>query len=128
MGEECRLCADVFMGTHRSSELMGEPLPLGITHSRRPFKALLGLVAKGCDRFPQIQEPLFGLANSRDEDVTLAATAAAKAPHHFFAFLPQDVDLAVEFGGPATALLSDMLDEIEGFFCALYSVVASVTR
>lgn len=116
------------MGTHRSRELMGEPLPWGITHSRRPCKALLGLVAQGFDRFPQIQEPLFGLANQLDEDMTLAATAAAKAPHHFFAFLPQDVDLAVEFGGPATALLSDMLDELEGFFCALYSVVASVTR
>ena len=128
MGEAFGLCADVLMGTHRSGEVMGEPLPLRITHSHRPFKALLGLVAKGFDRFPQVKKPLFGLSNQLDEDMPLSTTAAAKAPHHFFEFLPQDVDLAVEGGGPATALLSDMVDELEGFFCALYSVVASVTR
>ena len=40
----------------------------------------------------------------------------------------QVVDLAVEWCGPAAALLGDMVDERKRFFCALYSVVASVTR
>jgi hypothetical protein len=88
----------------------------------------LGLVAKGLDRFPQVQEPLFGLSNQLDEDVTVATTAAAKASHHFCEFLPEVLGLALELGRPATALRSDVRDEFEAFFCALYSVVASVTR
>jgi hypothetical protein len=71
---------------------------------------------------------LFSVANELDEDVTLATTTAAKTAHHFFEFLPEVLSLALERGRPATALLSDVRDEFEAFFCALYSVVASVTR
>jgi hypothetical protein len=76
------------------------------------LKALLGLLAQGFDRAPQVKEPLFGLSNQLDEDVTVATAASAKAPHDFFELLTQVLDLAVEFGAPAAALLSDVVDEL----------------
>ena len=111
LGEAFGLCADVLMGTHRSGELTGKPLALRIMQSRRLLKTLLGLSAIGLDRFTPIKEPLFSVANKRDEDATLAATTSAKASHHFFEFLPEVLGLALELGRPATALLSDVLDE-----------------
>lgn len=116
------------MGTHRRGELTGKPRALRILQTRRLLKTLLGLSAIGVDRFPQCQELLCSVANELDEDVTLTTATAAKASHHFFAFLPEVLSLALELGRPATALLSDVRDEFEAFFCAFYSVVASVPR
>ena len=116
------------MGTHRRSELTGKPLALRIMQNCRLLKTLLGLSVIGVDRFPQSQELLFSVANELDEDATLATTTSAKASHHFFEFLPEVLSLALELGRPATALISDVRDEFEAFFCALYSVEASVTR
>ena len=116
------------MGMHRRGELTEKPLTLRIMQNCRLLQTLLGLLAIGGDRFPQRKEPLFSVANELDEDATLATTTSAKASHHFFEFLPEVLGLALELGRPATALLSDVRDEFEAFFCALYSVVASVTR
>ena len=116
------------MGLHRCGEITEKPLALRIMQNRRLLKTLLGLLAIGVDRFPQRKEPLCSVANELDEDATLATTTSAKASHHFFEFLPEVLGLALERGRPATALLSDVCDEFEAFFCALYSVVASVTR
>jgi hypothetical protein len=55
---------------------------------------------------------LFSLAHELDEDAPLTATASAKTPHDFFEFLPQALDLALEGGGAATTLLSDVVDEL----------------
>ena len=96
--------------------------------NRRLLKTLLCLSALGVDRFPQCQELLCSVANELDEDATLTTATAAKASHHFFECLPEVLGLAVELGRPATALLSDVCDEFEAFFCAFYSVVASMTR
>ena len=128
LGEAFGLGADVRMGTHRRGELTGESRALRILQNHRLLKTLLGLSAIGGDRFPQSKELLFRVAHERDEDATLAPTTAAKPSHHFFEFLPEVLGLALELGRPATALLSDVRDEFEAFFWALYSVVASVTR
>ena len=76
----------------------------------------------------QFQELLFRVAHQLDEDLPLAATASAKTPHDLGELLRQASGLALEHGGPVTALRDDVVDERERFFCALYSVVASVTR
>lgn len=68
------------------------------------------------------------MTHQRHEDATLTSTTAAKAPHDFGEGVLQVLGLVVEWGGPAVALLRDVGDERERFFCALYSVVASVTR
>jgi len=91
---------------------MGESLTLGIRQNRRLCKTRLGLLSKGCDGFPPFQELLFGLSNQLDKDVTVPATASAKAPHDFFELLPQELDVALELGDAATALLRDVVDEL----------------
>jgi hypothetical protein len=75
------------------------------------LQVLVGLLGQGGDGLPQVQELAFGLAYQLDEDVPLAATAPAKAPHDFFERVPQLLDLTLEVGGAATALLSDVVDE-----------------
>src|SRR5437660_5614580 len=60
--------------------------------------------------------------------MALPPTLAAKAPHHLLQVLLEALGLTRERCGSAVALLCDVCDEFEGFFCALYSVVASVTR
>ena len=92
------------------------------------FEVRLGLAAQGFDGFPQCKELLFGLTHQRHEDATVTSTTAAKAPHDLGEGVLQVLGLVVELGGPAVALLRDVGDERKCFFCALYSVVASVTR
>jgi hypothetical protein len=116
------------MGTHRRGEITGESRALRILQNYRLLKTLLGLATIGGDRCPQSKELLFRVAHERDEDATLAPTTAAKPSHHFFEFLSEILGLPLELGRPAIALRSDMRDKFEAFFCALYSVVASVTR
>ncbi len=128
LGEPGGLGAQVRRVAHGHRQRTSEPLTLGLTQRRRLCKTRLGLLAKGCDGFPQFQALVCGVAHELDENVPLAATTSAQAPPHFFARLPQDVDVAVELGGAAAALLRDVGDELESFLCAFYSVVASVTR
>jgi len=91
-------------------------------------EVLLGLEAQGFDGFPQGKELLFGVTHQRHEDATLTSTTAAKAAHDLGEGVLQALGLVLELGGPVVALLRDVVDERERFFCALYSVVASVTR
>ncbi|MGE3541862.1 MAG: hypothetical protein AB7N91_31130 [Candidatus Tectimicrobiota bacterium] len=116
------------MGTHCRGELTGKPFALPIMQNCRLRKTLVGLLAIRVDRFSSRKEPLFRVAHALDEDAPLASTTAAKTAHHFFEFLPKVLGLVVELGRPATALLSDVRNEFEAFFWALYSVLASVTR
>ena len=92
------------------------------------FEVLLGLEAQGFDGFPQCKELLFGLPHQRHEDATLTSTTAAKAAHDRGEGVLQVLGLVLEWGGPAVALLRDVVDERARFFCAFYKVGASVTR
>ena len=119
---------NVFMVAHRRSEGKGETLTLGLTQGERLFEALFGLEGKGFDRLTACKELLFRVSHELDEDMPLAATAAAKTTHDLCEFLREASGWALECGGPVTALRGDVVDERERFFCAFYSVVASVTR
>jgi len=92
------------------------------------LKQLLGLRPKHFDGLAELQELPFGLAYQLHEDVALPPALAAKAPHDFFQFLLQPVGLGPQCDDPAAGSLGDTFDALQGFFCALYSVVASVTR
>lgn len=46
-----------------------------------------------------------------DEDMSLAATASAKTTHDLREFLREALGLALERGGPVTALRDDVVDE-----------------
>ena len=68
------------------------------------------------------------MAHALHEAMPLAATTAAKAPHDLGELLCQGLGVALAGRRPAAALLDDVVDDRERFFCAFYSVVASVTR
>ena len=112
LGEPFGLLTDVLIVTQGRSEGMGEPLPLGFAEPCRLLQAFLDLLGERGDGLTQLQELAFGLAHELDEHVPLTATAAAKAPHDFFEFLPQIFDVALKGSGAATALLGDVIDEV----------------
>jgi hypothetical protein len=101
---------------HRCGECEDETLALGLTQGQCVGEAFLGLQAQGGDGFPQGQELLFGLTYQCYEDAPLPSTAAATAPHDFCEGVFQVLGLAMELGGPAAALLRDVVDELERFF------------
>jgi hypothetical protein len=68
------------------------------------------------------------VAHQFHKNMALAPALAAKAPHDFGQFLVEFLGLTREGRGAAAARLWDVGDERQRFFCALYSVVASVTR
>ena len=69
-----------------------------------------------------------GLPYQGHEDAPWPSTTAAKAPQDFFQCRVARLDWAREAGGAAARLLRDRVEECQRFFCAFYSVVASVTR
>jgi hypothetical protein len=116
------------MVAHRRRQRQGKTLALGIMQGDRVFEALVGLKRKVCDGLPEGQELLFSVAYELDEDVTLSSTAAAKTTHDFFELLRKVLGLALELGRALATLPAYGANELERFFWALYSVVASVTR
>ena len=87
-----------------------------------------GLLGPGRNATAQVQQVLFGLAHQRDEDFALAPAPAAKATHDLVQGLVELLSGVLQARGRARALLADPLEEVQHFFWALYSVVASVTR
>jgi hypothetical protein len=128
VGQPGGLLTDVVMVAHGRGERTGETLALDCTQGACMSQTLGGLEAKGFDRFTQCQKLVFGLPYQCHEDSPLPSTTAAKAPHDFLQLLVERLGLAPEDRGAATGLLRDSFDDLKGFFCALYSVVASVTR
>jgi hypothetical protein len=89
---------------------------------------LLSPLPQGVDRLAKCQEPPFGVAHQGHEDPALSPALAAKTTHDLVDLLLQAVGLGPQLGGLAAASPGDAVDEFKGFFCALSSVVASVTR
>jgi hypothetical protein len=54
---------------------------------------------------------LFSVSYQLDEDMPLAATAAAKTTHDLRENLREVAGLVLEGGGPGTALRDDVVDE-----------------
>src|SRR5437870_8058363 len=109
-------------------EHLGDTLALGVTQRRGLVQEMLGLLPQGCHGFSKLQELLFRLAHQFHKDLALPTTLAAKASHDFFQLLVESLGLAREDRGAAAGRLRDGFDDLKDFFCALYSVVASVTR
>jgi hypothetical protein len=111
LGQPGGLFTDVCMVAHRRGEGKGETLTLGLTQGARLFEALFGLESKGFDRLTECKELLFSVSYQLDEDMSLAATASAKTTHDLREFLREASGLALERGGPVTALRNDVVDE-----------------
>jgi hypothetical protein len=123
-----RLLTDVRMAVHRRVERLGQALARGIAQRCRLRQELLGLLPQRGDGLAQLQELLFRVADQLHQDVPVPAALAPKATHDFGDLLLEAVGLALHLCGPAAASLGDPCNHREGFFCALYNVVASVTR
>jgi hypothetical protein len=104
------------MVVQRCGEGQGETLALALAQCAGLVEALLGLAGQGVDRLTKGQELVFRVAHQLDEDLSLTATAAAKTPHDLGEFLREAAGLALERGGPVTALRDDVVDECERFF------------
>ena len=128
MGEPGGLLADVRMAAQRRVERLGYTLALDVAQRGRLGQEVLGLLPQYGNGRSQLQEFLFRLAHQFHEDMTVPTALAAKAPHDFAQFPVEVLRLTREERGSVAALLRDVFDERQGFFCALYSVVASVTR
>ena len=111
LGQPGRWFTDVFMVAQRRGEGKGETLTLSLTQGKRLCEALFGLEGKDFDRLAACQELLFSLSHQLDEDRPLAATASAKTPHDRCAFRREASGLALECGGPVTALPDDVVDD-----------------
>jgi hypothetical protein len=116
------------MVAHRCGERQAETLVLSITQGDGVCEALLGRESKGLDRLPECKELLCRLSHQLDENVPMASTASSQTTHDLFEFLREGSGLALELGRPLAPLRGAVVDEFERFFCALYRVVASVTR
>ena len=92
------------------------------------MQARLGVLGPGLYATAQSQQVLFGLTHQFDKDFALAPALTTKATHDFLQGLVQLMSWVLQSGGRERALLTDPLDEVQDFFWALYSVVASVTR
>ena len=99
------------MVAHRRGEGQGETLTLGLTQGERLFEAPFGLEGNDFDRLAACQELLCRLSHQLDEDMPLAATASANTPHDLCEFLREASGLALECGGPVTALRDAVVDD-----------------
>jgi hypothetical protein len=68
------------------------------------------------------------VAHELHADLALPPALATKASHDLREVVVARVHLGRQRGRWPGALRRDGLDELEDFFCALYRVVASVTR
>ena len=116
------------MRTEGCSQLHGQTLALGLVDIVGLCQEWLSPLPQGVDRLAKGQELPFGVAHQGHEDTALSPALAAKTTHDLFQLLLQAVGLGPQLGGLAVASPGDATDEFKGFFCALYSVVASVTR
>ena len=116
------------MRTEGRSQLQGQALALGLVAIVGLCQEVLSPLPQCVDRLAKGQELPFGVAYQGHEDTALSPALAAKTTHDLFQLLLQAVGLGPQLGGLAAASPGDAVDEVKGFFCALSSVVASVTR
>lgn len=116
------------MRTEGRSQLHGQALALGLVDLVGLCQEVLSPLPQGVDRLATGQELPCGGAHQGHEDTALSPAVAAKTTHDRFELLWQAVGLGPQLGGLAAASSGDAVDAFKGFFCALYRVVASVTR
>ena len=128
LGQAPRLLGDLPMRVAGGCQVTTQALTLRLTQGVGLMQARWGVLGPGLYATVKIQQVLFGLAHQFDKDFALAPALTTKATHDFVQGLVQLMSWGLQSGGRERALLTDPLDEVQDFFWALYSVVASVTR
>lgn len=116
------------MGITRGFEVTQQALTLGLMEGRRMVQEGVRLLSPRLNGLAEGQQLPFGLTHQRDEDFALAPALPPKTPHDLLQGLVQRMRLRAQWGRGARRLPGDPLDELQVFFWAFYSVVASVTR
>ena len=128
LGQAPRLLGDLPMRVAGGFQVTTQALTLRLTQGAGLMQARLGVLGPGLHATAQIQHVLCGLTHQFDEDCALAPALTTKATHDFLQGLVPLMSWVLQSGGRERALRTDPLDEVQDFFGALYSVVASVTR
>jgi hypothetical protein len=113
-------------GGRRRSGPQQRPARLSVAWTRHAGEGRVK--SQGFPGAPASGQPVWESWWGFHKDLPLPTTLAAKAPHHFGQLLVEFLGLTREVRGAVAAHLRDVCDECKGFFCALYRVVASVTR
>lgn len=87
-----------------------------------------GLLGQGHNRLTHVKKLPLGVPHQLQKHAPLATALATKAPHDLFEVSLKSRCLGPQRGFALGALLRDLVDDLEDFFFALYSVWASVTR
>ncbi len=128
LGQTLGLFRDLPMGNAGGFQVAQQALALGLTEGSRVVQEGFRLLGPGLNGPAESQQVPFGLAHQRDEDFALAPALPTKTPHDLLQGLVQRMRLVAQWGRGERRLPRDPLDELQAFFWALYSVVASVTR
>jgi hypothetical protein len=128
MDEPARLLGDVFMSAECLAERGSPALAPGIIEMSGNFKTRLSGLCQSNDRLSDIEQAGFRVTDQAQEHFALATTLAAKTAHDLREVVVERVGLALQRRRLREALRGEVRNELEDFFCALYSVVASVTR
>ena len=116
------------MGLQRGLQVAPPAFALALGQMGRAVDAVLCGLGQGGNGATTLSQRLFRVAYQRHEDFALPPALAAKATHDLLEILVERTGLRCQRGGSRGTLRGALLDELEDFFCALYKVVASVTR
>jgi hypothetical protein len=116
------------MGRAGSLQVAQQTLALRLAAGVGLMQAFSGWGSPGLNGLPQSSQVPFRFTHQFDEDLALTSALAAKATHDLFQGLTQYLCVLTQGLGRRRAVARDRLDKAKEFFCALYSVVASVTR
>lgn len=128
MDEPARLLGNVFMRAEGLTERGSQALAPGIIEMSGEFKTRLSGLCQSNDGLSELEQAGFRVAYQAQEHFALATTLAAKTAHDLLEVVVETVCLALQRRRLRDALRGEVCNELEDFFCALYSVVASVTR
>ena len=128
LGQAPRLLGDLPMRVAGGFQVTTQALTLRLTQGAVLMQARLGVLGPGLHATAQIQHVRFGLTHQFDEDFALAPALTTKATQDFLQGLVQRMSWVLQSGGRERARRTDPLDEVQDFFWAFSSVVASVTR
>ena len=128
LGEALGLFADLLFGAQGRAQRLGQALPLRGREGLGLPQELLSLLAERRDGVAERQQLAFGLAHQFHENVAPPPALAAKTPHSLFQLVMQVVGLRPQAGDAGAAALSDVRDEFQCFFWALYSWFAQMGR
>src|SRR5713226_2799152 len=128
IGQPAGLFFDVLMGRYGSCELRVQTLTLPLRQVRAAVQALLRCLGQRKNLMPNFQQVLLGLAYQRHKHLALPAALPAEAAHDLGEVVLELLRLGLQRRALGGALVGEVLDDLENFFLALYSVAASLTR